>query len=482
MYNVVCINGKVPVYIDSKGAQKTRMKNKLIKVTAYVLVLTASLIFAGWTNAFASDFPDIEKSHLNYDAVTYLTGLGVIAGYDDGTFKPEREITRTEFCALMARTLGYNKESYTVLDVPFSDVNKGYWGEPFISFCFEIGLIDGMGDGTFAPAAKVTLEQAVKMAVCAIGKQDEALRVNGEKWYTGYAQVAGRYGLLTTVNQEFGENAGRGNVAQIVFNMVETGLTEMPTEDKNDTNSETEEDTDNNQTDETEKPEEPVVDKVEKPSIPPEIIAAYREKDFSNVKTILIDAGHNYSGKDIGAENPKYNAKEEVITFQIADKLKAELEYWGYNVIMTREKLTDSIANTSVNESLQARVDMAHEVLADLFISIHCNAGGGSGVETYCFAKTGYSGRLAELIQNSIADGSDLYDRGVKTANFFVIKNTLMPTILVETGFIDSEKDIQILMSEEGQNQIAGAIASAIREFDLMDPIVETAKFDELSI
>ena len=466
------------------------MKNKLIKVTAYILVLTASLISTGWTKGFASDFPDVEKNHLNYDAVTYLTALGVIAGYDDGTFKPEREITRTEFCALMARTLGYNKETYTVLDVPFSDVNKGYWGEPFISFCFEMGLINGMGDGTFAPAAKVTLEQAVKMAVCAIGKQDEALRVKGEKWYTGYAQVAGRYGLLTTINQEFGENAGRGNVAQIVFNMVETGLTNMPAEDesvnagdeKEPDNGQTEEPEKTDELDETEDPEDLADSKEENPSIPPEIIQAYREKDFSDVKTILIDAGHNYSGKDTGAENTKYNAKEEVITFQIADKLKAELEYWGYDVIMTRKELTDSIANTSVNESLQARVDMAHEVLADLFISIHCNAGGGSGVETYCFTKTGYSGRLAELIQKSIAEGSDLYDRGVKTANFFVIKNTLMPTILVETGFIDSEKDIQILMSEEGQNQIAGAIASAIREFDLMDPIIEKTKIDELSI
>jgi len=326
-----------------------------------------------------------------------------------------------------------------------------------------------MGDGTFAPAAKVTLEQAVKMSVCAIGKQDEALRVNGDKWYTGYAQVAGRYGLLTMVNQDFGENAGRGNVAQIVFNMVETGLAKMPAEDDN-TETEPEEDPDNKPSDET---EEPVGENVEKPSIPPEIVAAYREKDFSDVKTILVDAGHNYSGKDIGAENLKYDAKEEIITWQIADRLRDELEYWGYNVIMTREKMTDSIANTSVNESLQARVDMAHEALADLFISIHCNAGGGSGVETYCFAKSGYSGRLAELIQDSIADGSDLYDRGVKTSNFFVIKNTLMPAILIETGFIDSEKDIRILMSEEGQNQIAGAIASAIREFDLMDPIVE---------
>ena len=69
-----------------------------------------------------------------------------------------------------------------------------------------------------------------------------------------------------------------------------------------------------------------------------------------------------------------------------------------------------------------------------------------------------------------------MYDRGVKTANFFVIKNTLMPAILIETGFIDSQKVIKILMSDEGQNQIAGAIASAIRKFDQMPSITDTEK------
>lgn len=453
------------------------MKTKRIKTIAKILVLTASLIFAGKIGAAAADFPDVSAEHPNYNAVTYLTELGVIAGYDDGSFKPDREITRTEFCALMARTLGYSKDTYVIGNIPFTDVRQGYWGEPFISFCYEMDLINGMGDGTFAPAAKITLEQVVKMAVCAIGKQGDSLKIKGDKWYTGYAKVADEYGLLNTVDQSFGENADRGSVAQIVFNMLKTELIRLPSADKTE-NSSGASSQDGGNSGDTGSSEiiGNETSKADDNSISREILEAYREKDFSDVKTILIDAGHNYSGKDIGAENKSADAKEEIITWQIADKLRAELKAMGYKVVMTRKNMTDSIANTSVNASLQARVDMAHESLADLFISIHCNAGGGSGVETYCFSTEGYSGRLARLIQSSIAKGSDLYDRGVKTANFFVIKNTLMPAILIETGFIDSAKDIKILMSEEGQNQIAGAIAAAIREFDEMEPIATETK------
>ena len=150
----------------------------------------------------------------------------------------------------------------------------------------------------------------------------------------------------------------------------------------------------------------------------------------------------------------------------------------GYNVIMTRKKVTDSIANTSVLESLQARVDMAHENLADLFISIHCNAGGGSGTEVYCFQKGGYAWRLAQLVQSSITDKTNLYDREAKTAAFYVVQNTLMPAILIETGFIDNEKDIEIISSEKGQDKIAEAIASAVAMYDAMPPIEKTIKED----
>ncbi len=434
------------------------MKLRLPKSITQIFLLMAYVFSALSIPAFAAEFPDVSKDHKNYSAVTNLVDLGVIAGYDDGYFRPEREITRTEFCALMARTLGYDKESYVPQEDLFVDVPVGYWGEAYISFCFEKGLVNGMGDGEFWPAHKVTLAQAAKMAVCAIGKEEEALALDVEKWYDGYMSIAEEEGLLDFVEGKADEAAIRGDIAQVVFNMTETGFL--------DENSESEDDFSDEESDEN-----GAEDEDEGDSISPEILKAYKEKDFSEVKTILIDAGHNYSGKDIGAENKEFDLREEVITWNIADKLRYKLERMGYNVVMTREKVTDSIANTSVLESLQARVDLGHEMRADLFISIHCNAGGGSGTEVYCFQKGGYAWRLAQLVQGNITDRTSLYDREVKTAAFYVIQNTLMPAILIETGFIDNEKDIAVISSEDGQIQIAEAIASAVAMYDAMPPI-----------
>lgn len=433
------------------------------KTAIIILLLSMCMSFGTSLTVFADKFPDVGQDHKNYDAVTSLVDMGVIAGYDDGFFRPEREITRTEFCALMARTLGYDKDTYQILPELFADVKPGYWGEAYISFCYELGLVNGMGNNEFWPADKVTLAQAAKMAVCAINKQNEALSDAGDKWYDGYIKVAGKYGLLDFVDGQVDLPAIRSDIAQIVFNMIESGLTDRDFDEEDDEMKDEEMQQDN--------PEEE-----EDNSIPPEILAAYRKKDFSEVKTILIDAGHNYKGKDTGAENTEFGLKEEEITWQIADKLRENLEDMGYEVVMTREKMTDSIENSSVVGSLQARVDLGHSSLADLFISLHCNAGGGSGTEVYCFQKTGYAGRLAKLVQRNITEATTLYDREVKTANFFVIKNTLMPAILVETGFIDSEKDISVISSTQGQKTIAKAIADAVLEYDDMPPIEKTVK------
>lgn len=437
-----------------------RLKKRVISVAALIIYI----ILFSYTNVFAADFPDVLAEHKNYDAINALVEKGVIAGYEDGYFRPEREITRTEFCALMARTLGYSKESYTAIELPFSDVPEDYWGIDFIAYCYELKLINGMGNNEFWPKDKVTLAQAAKMAVCAIGKQDEALEKIGDKWYDGYITVAEKFGILNFVDGQLDNAAIRGDIAQLVYNMTETGLTDIEP-DKDDENL----DFENEGLD-----EEPGENEEEKEHIPPEILAAYKNKDFSEVRTILIDAGHNYRGKDTGAENVELGLKEEEITWHIADKLRDNLEDMGYEVIMTREKITDSIGNTSVLDSLQARVDLAHEALADLFISIHCNAGGGSGTEVYCFQKGGYAGRLAELVQSEITENTTLYDRKTKTANFFVIQNTLMPAILIETGFIDSEKDVEVIASAQGQTKIAKAIATAVVKYDNM-PKIERA-------
>ena len=432
------------------GIMKFGMKKKAV----IVLLITAYLLSAFSISVFAASFPDVPRTHKNYQAVTELANLGVITGYDDGSFCPEREITRTEFCALMARVLGCDKNTYIFEDIPFIDVKPDYWGRWCISFCYEKKLINGMGNDEFWPATMVTVEQAVKMAVCAIGKETEAQSIVGDKWYDGYVDTANQYNLFYKVDGEIGKAAVRSDVAQIVYNMLESGLVPEEEDELPETPSD--------KTDGTATPQEPE----ETDHISPEIRAAYSEKDFLDVKTILIDAGHNYAGKDTGAENKSLGLKEEEITWQIADKLRCRLEDMGYKVVMTRDKLTDSIANTSVVDSLQARVDLGHESLADLFISIHCNAGGGSGTEVYCFSENGYAGRLAKIVQKNIVAETGLYNRGVKTANYFVIRNTLMPAILIETGFIDSSKDAAILGSSSGQQSVADAIADAVSEYD----------------
>ncbi len=444
----------------------------MIKKLMLMGLLLCSIFSTVSVRALTTDFKDLPESHKHRSAVVELIKRGVVAGYEDGTFRPENEITRTEFCALLARTLGYDKDLYKPKKLPFSDVSADYWGNGFISFCYEEGLINGMGDGTFAPAAKVTVEQVIKMAVCAIGVQNEDRASEGEKWYDMYIRLAEKYELTHNVVVETATNAKRSGCAQMVYNVISTGLIEAP---ETETEEEAEEETEDTSPDDENKTDNSAVNKEEEKELTEEEKAEIRqneiwdklfaEKDFSQVKTIVVDAGHNYKGKDTGARNEELDIHEEDITWQIADKLRALLEDNGYTVIMTRETGESSIANTSATDSLKARVRLAHEELADLFISIHCNIGGGSGAETYCFSTSSRAGYLAKLIQQNISKETELYDRGVKTSEFYVIKHTRMPAVLVETGFLDSERDIKIITSEKGQTQIAQAIADAVEVY-----------------
>ena len=453
------------------------------KLKKLLCVFTAAVTLAAACSmgAFAASFSDVPSSHPNSEAILSLCSMGVISGYENGSFMPDREITRTEFCAVLSRTMGYNKETFSKGTVPFSDVADDYWGIDFISFCYENGLINGVGKGKFAPAEKVTFEQIVKMLVCAAGKETEAKAAGGDKWYSGYASVASALGITEGASVSYGANAPRCSVAQMIYNAEKSGLLKkMPSSPANSSGSANNADNSNNagnsgntnnsnnanngnienntggETTETPGGEVSEEDKLKN---------YYAQKNPKNVKTIVVDAGHNPSGKDRGAINDALGIHEEDVTYEIAEKLKKSLEAMGYTVVMTRESKSAVIANDSEKSSLNARVDLAHSTLADLFISIHCNMGGGVGTETYCFATGGASEELAKAVQNEIIKATGLRNRGVKTAGFFVIKNTMMPAILIETGFLDNSGDAAYLTSQNGQQAIATAIANAVKTY-----------------
>ena len=172
---------------------------------------------------------------------------------------------------------------------------------------------------------------------------------------------------------------------------------------------------------------------------------------------IYIDPGHNCSGDDTGAVG--YGLKEQDVSVQIGVILRELLLVSGQTVKMSRENITDTVAQ-GLSASLAGRYNAANSWDADIFVSIHCNAANTKayGCETYYCTGSTQGNALAECVQPHMAAETERYNRGVKSANFAVIKHTNMPAILVETAFIDNYDDNRFLASEEGKYKCAVAI------------------------
>ena len=150
---------------------------------------------------------------------------------------------------------------------------------------------------------------------------------------------------------------------------------------------------------------------------------------------IYIDPGHNCSGADTGAVG--YGLKEQDVSVQVGIILRELLLISGQTVKMSRENITDTVAQ-GLNASLAGRYNAANSWNADIFVSIHCNAANTKayGCETYYCTSSTQGRALAECVQPHMAAETERYNRGVKSANFAVIKHTNMPAILVELSLI----------------------------------------------
>ena len=192
---------------------------------------------------------------------------------------------------------------------------------------------------------------------------------------------------------------------------------------------------------------------------------------------IIVDPGHNYGG-DYGAVKTINGVKydETVLNMQVAVKLKAELENKGYTVIMTREENDRSTA--ALTQSLTERVNIANNSAACLFISIHHNVASGTamGVEAYysttaqddsfggnySYERVQKGKALASAITANVASAVSTNNRGARDSSLFVCRNTSIPAVLVEVGFIDNPTEAARCASTDGQAKAAKAIADAV--------------------
>jgi N-acetylmuramoyl-L-alanine amidase len=183
-------------------------------------------------------------------------------------------------------------------------------------------------------------------------------------------------------------------------------------------------------------------------------------------KLIAIDPGHG--GSDPGAIGPQ-RTFEKKLNLDLSMQVKAILERAGAKVAMTRETDIDcSTPDATDREELMARAMVGNSRKADIFISIHHNSSanpGLSGTTTYYYRKTLFDAVLAQCLQDAMVRGGGLDNIGVRTANFFVVKNTTMPAALLEIGFISNPQEEQILNSPAFQQKMALAIVAGIDQF-----------------
>ncbi|KMY59961.1 cell wall hydrolase [Geobacillus stearothermophilus] len=175
---------------------------------------------------------------------------------------------------------------------------------------------------------------------------------------------------------------------------------------------------------------------------------------------IVLDAGHG--GKDSGAVGN--GLREKDLTLNIVKKIGNLLaEYEGVEVHYTR---TDDRFL-----ELSERAAIANKLKADYFISVHINAGGGTGFESYIYngqvsaATVAYQNVIHQEIMKAIGN---VKDRGKKRANYAVLRETNMPAILTENLFIDNANDAAKLKSEQFLQQVAyGHVQGIVKAFGL---------------
>lgn len=182
-------------------------------------------------------------------------------------------------------------------------------------------------------------------------------------------------------------------------------------------------------------------------------------------KTICIDAGHG--GSDPGGIGPT-GTEEKANTLAVALLLRDKLERNGAKVVLTRESDQDvSYPNSSAGEELGARVEIANNSKADIFISIHNDAftsSSASGTTCYHYGDA-ESIQLANQLQKNLVEKLGTRDRGVRFASFYVIRYTEMPAVLVEAAFISNPEEEVLLSSIEGRYNTAESLFHGIVQY-----------------
>ena len=198
--------------LKSFGDFHANLKKVLALVLAFACAFT---MFAG---AAFTDQADIK---VKSDVVDTLVSLGVIEGFEDGSFQPNGTVTRAQMAKMIyvLRTGNSDASAYNDDKTSFTDIGS-HWARGYIKYCQSLGIIAGKSNTKFCPNDKVTAQEAAKMLLVTLGYDPAKAGLTGASWASKTNALADENGLLDDVNTSFTSACPRQYAAQLIYNAI----------------------------------------------------------------------------------------------------------------------------------------------------------------------------------------------------------------------------------------------------------------------
>lgn len=188
-------------------------------VAILILLLAVPLI--------ALAYPDVTDDYSYKTAVDFITGQGIVSGYPDGTYRPNRTINRAEFTKIIVGAgLDYDPgqdpsgfDIYQPVGLSFSDIEAGAWYIPYLRKAVENGIISGYPDGTFKPSAEINLVEASKILVKTLEVATQEPK--GGEWYSEYIEALTGSNFIPSSFTYLSQTVTRGEMAEMVWRILE---------------------------------------------------------------------------------------------------------------------------------------------------------------------------------------------------------------------------------------------------------------------
>lgn len=359
----------------------------------------------------ATSFKDVDAGMFASGYIQSATQKGILTGYSDGTYRPYKEVTRGEMAIMISRAFGYS----------FNNTTSGA-----ANALISRGIAQGKGDGSFGTSDLITRADFSVFLARAINPKfrviSNTVSFKDARWVN-----------VDSLNVRTGPNDSYAKIGAVKQNQQVLSAYKVG-----------------------------AWNYIKYGSLEGFVHGSYlrttaEATNAGNVdpriakQVVVLDPGHG--GSDPGAGG--FGIYEKNVVLDTGLKTRNLFSKTPFQVKMTR--------STDKYIKLSDRVSYAKSVGANTFISIHANAGGGTGTETYYYSaysnpNVADSKLLATKIQSRMLTAWKLANRGVKNGNFHVIRENTMPAVLVELGFIDAKKDNDMLRSDYWRNAAAKAI------------------------